>query len=87
MCAVSQTGIWRDREITVGAKNRLRVYVHLSAAHNGSHCGSANQIPGKSRQDPGINPEEIPKAAKDDPEQFRDQVGILACKSFRFRDQ
>ena len=52
-----------------------------------SGTGIAHEIPSKSRPSLGINPEEIPSAAAVDPDRRRDQIGILACKSFRFRDQ
>src|SRR5436309_34508 len=44
-------------------------------------------VPTRSRTRVGIDPEPIPTRWPSNPEPVRDQVGISACKSFRFRDQ
>jgi hypothetical protein len=49
-------------------------------------CEEKTEIPNRSRPNPEMVPEEIPKAAKGNPDDPRDLVGISGCKSFRFRD-
>jgi hypothetical protein len=56
----------------------------MSSHHRASE--EKTEIPNRSRPNPEMIPEEIPKAGKADPDHRRDLVGISACKSFRFRD-